>query len=341
VSSESSSVSGRDENGLSWPNEKPEWPLSYRLSFFALSLFQTTGLRINRLTGKRNLEVLLMTLLAMTLVGVAAFYLLITLFLSYLVQHVPRNPVQDPPDWGRIQDTKIAAIDGGSLEVWRIEPDTPSRGIAVFAHGWGRNRDRMVHRARMFGRWGFTTVIHSARDHGGSSRCRFVNANTFAEDIEAVLAWVQEPVVLYGHSAGAAGAIIAAVRNQDRIRCLLLEGSYADTKEGLRSLYRWVNRFFGMVFAPMIIFWWDLFYQGAMDRVSPMRLATELHSPVMIIHGEKDRRFPLSFALKLKDSFPEPDRVALFVGKGADHSDSSHTQGYAQAVKAFVDRNIP
>jgi pimeloyl-ACP methyl ester carboxylesterase len=278
-----------------------------------------------------------MTVLAMTVIGLAVAYLLVTLFLSYLVQHIPRNPVEDRPDWGKIVDTRIPAVDGGHLEVWRIEPEVPSRGIVVFAHGWGRNRDRMVPRARMFGKWGFTTVIHSARDHGGSSACRFVNAGTFAEDIEAVLKWIGEPVMLYGHSAGAAGAIIAAAGNQDLIQCLFLEASYADTKEGLKSLYMWANRFFGIVFAPMIIFWWDLFYRGAMDRVSPFRLAREIRIPVMIIHGEKDQRFPLAFALRLKESFPT-DRVAMFIAKDADHSDSSHTPGYAEAVRSFIDR---
>jgi pimeloyl-ACP methyl ester carboxylesterase len=245
--------------------------------------------------------------------------------------------VDDKPDWGKTIDEKIPAVDGGFLEVWRVEPDIPSRGIIVIAHGWGRNRDRMIHRARIFASYGFTTVIHSARDHGGSSSCRFVNAGTFAEDIEAVLDWLGEPVLLYGHSAGAAGAIIAASRNHDRIKALFLEASYADTKEGLRSLYRWANRFFGMVFAPMIIFWWDLFYRGAMDRVSPKRLAAGIRMPVMIIHGEKDQRFPLRFALELKASFPG-DRVDMFIAKDADHSDSSHTPGYRRAIRSFLDR---
>ena len=144
------------------------------------------------------------------LLGLVLFYLLLTLFLTYLVQQIPRNPVEDPPDWGTILDTTIPALDGRSLEVWRIEPNVESRGIVVFAHGWGRNRDRMVGRARMFAQWGFTTVIHSARDHGNSSPKRFMNAARFAEDIEAVLEWVSEPVILYGHSAGSAGAIAAA-----------------------------------------------------------------------------------------------------------------------------------
>jgi hypothetical protein len=102
--------------------------------------------------------------------GLIVLYLLLSLIFTYVVQQLPRKPVTDPPDWGRIIDAKIPAIEGGVLEVWRIEPQSPSRGLVVLAHGWSRNRDRMVSRARIFARWGFTTVLHSARDHGGSSR---------------------------------------------------------------------------------------------------------------------------------------------------------------------------
>jgi predicted alpha/beta hydrolase len=128
------------------------------------------------------------------LFGLIVFYLLFTLLLSFIVQRIPRSPIIDEPDWGRVIDARIPAVDGGSLEVWRVEPEGASRGIVVFAHGWGRNRDRMVHRARLFADLGFTTVMHSARDHGGSSKLRLVNAVKFAEDIEAVLKWVSEPV---------------------------------------------------------------------------------------------------------------------------------------------------
>ena len=182
-------------------------------------------------------------------VGLIGLYLLLSLIFTYLVQQMPRKPVTDPPDWGRIIDTKIPAIDGGFLEVWRIEPQSHSRGLVVLAHGWSRNRDRMVSRARIFAQWGFTTVLHSARDHGDSSRRRFMNAVKFAEDIEAVLKWLDQPVILYGHSIGSAGAIIAAGRNPGKIRVLSLEGSYAYTREALLSLYRWVNPFLAFVLA--------------------------------------------------------------------------------------------
>ena len=277
-----------------------------------------------------------MTLLYI-LMGVILFYLLLTLCLTFLVQQYPRKPVVDVPDWGEVLDTTIPALDGGSLEVWRIEPKGESRGIVVLAHGWSRNRDRMVPRARMFAEFGFTTVIHSARDHGNSSPRKFMNAVKFAEDIEAVLKWVAEPVVLYGHSAGSAGAIIAAVRNQPMIRVLFLEASYADTRKGLMSLYCWVNPVFGRVFGPMILFWMDLFYRGALEQYSPAVLAKKIHVPVMLIHGERDQRFPLAFALELKKSFAH-DKVSFFVAKGVGHSESSTKPGYREAVKAFLDK---
>jgi pimeloyl-ACP methyl ester carboxylesterase len=269
---------------------------------------------------------------------IVLFYLLFTLFLTYLVQQVPRNPVHDPPNWGQVLDTRIPSLeDGAFLEVWRIEPAGSSRGTVVFAHGWGRNRDRMVSRARYFGQWGFTTIIHSARDHGKSTPRRFMNAVKFAEDIEAVLKWVKEPVILYGHSAGAAGAIIAADRHSEQIKLLFLEACYANTEEALLSLYRWVNPFFGNIFGPMILWWMNFFYRNGLDAVSPARLAPSLKMPAMLIHGAKDRRFPLEFALRLKRSFPA-GQVEMYIAENAGHSDSSKTAGYDKTVRSFVER---
>jgi pimeloyl-ACP methyl ester carboxylesterase len=274
------------------------------------------------------------------IIGAVFVYLLLTLFFTYIVHQIPRAPVKDIPDWGQVIDIRIPAADGGLLEVWRIEPDGRSRGIVLLAHGWSRNRDRMVSRARVFAEMGFTTVMHSARDHGGSTRHPFMNAFRFAEDIEAVLEWIDGPVLLYGHSAGAAGAIIATSQNPEQIRLLFLEGCYARTKEALRSLYRNTNRFFGIIFAPAVVLCMDIFYKFRMDRVSPARLAPDLDLPVLIIHGDNDQNFSLHHAWRLRDSFPNC-RAELFIAEGADHSCSSSTPEYPIAIRSFVDRHLP
>ena len=114
---------------------------------------------------------------------------------------------------------------------------------------------------------------------------------------------LDEPVLLYGHSAGSGGALIAAVRNPEKIRLLFLEGVFAETREALLHLYIWASPFFGHCFGPMILFWMNLFYRGRLRRMTPCRLARGITMPVMLIHGEKDRRFPVRFAHQLKACF--------------------------------------
>jgi len=273
------------------------------------------------------------------LLGVCILYLLVTLGLTYLVLQLPRNPVEDKPDWGNVIETTIPTEDGGVLEVWRVAPEGPSRGIVVLAHGWGRNRDRMVPRGRVFGRLGFTTIMHSARDHGHSTPHHFMNAPRFAEDIEAVLRWVGEPVLLYGHSIGAAAAVIAAFRNPGKVKLLFIEGCYARTREALLSLYRSYNRVFGLLFAPMVILWMEIFWKWALEKVSPVRLAAAIHCPVLIIHGEKDQNFPLHHAWRLRDSFPS-GRAEVFAAAGADHSSSSLDPDYPRTIESFICRHL-
>jgi pimeloyl-ACP methyl ester carboxylesterase len=279
-----------------------------------------------------------MDILLIAAFWIAASYGGLTLLGTFVFHRFPRKPVTDPPDWGTVEDVRIPAAGGGSLEVWRVVPEIDPIGIVVFAHGWGRNRDRMVARARLFGRLGFTAVIHSARDHGGSSPHRLMNAVRFAEDIEAVLDWVGVPVVLYGHSAGAAGAVVAAARHPEKIRLLFLEGCYAHTHRSLMSLYRWFNPVVGTVFGPGILFWMNVIYRGQVARYSPARLAPTISAPVMMIHGKQDRRFPIAYARELAGCFRQ-GQVDFYAAQGAGHSDSSLTDGYLPAVERFLRRH--
>jgi pimeloyl-ACP methyl ester carboxylesterase len=165
-----------------------------------------------------------------------------------------------------------------------------------------------------------------------------MNAFRFAEDIESVMAWAGGPVILYGHSAGAAGAIIAAHRNPGAVRLLFLEGCYERTRKALVRLYGLHIPVAGKALAPAIVTWMHLFYLGGMDRVDPVRLAPDLDLPVLLIQGERDAAFPVSCIRELRDAFPA-GRAELFVARGSDHSGSSLTPEYPVAIRAFLERH--
>ncbi len=72
--------------------------------------------------------------------------------------------------------------------------------------------------------------------------------------------------------------------------------------------------------------------------IQPALVAPVIKMPVMLIHGEKDRRFPLEFALTLKQKFAA-GQAELYIAKGVGHSGSSTTAGYYEAVRSFIERN--
>ena len=265
-----------------------------------------------------------------------AAYLALTALLALAAPRFPRGPVHDPPDWGACEDIRIPAQDNGFLEAWIVRPAGPERGVAVFAHGWGRNRDRMTPRARVFGQMGFTCVMASARDHGASSPHARMNVARFAEDIRAVVAWVNKPVLLYGHSAGAAGAILATAQDGQNVRMLFLEGCYVSTRKALLRLYWDFHPLAGIFLGPPIVFWTDVFSGFGLEKISPARLCAGIAAPVLVIHGACDKKFPARWARALQQCFPA-GQAELFLAQGAGHSGSPASPGYAGAVASFLE----
>lgn len=267
-------------------------------------------------------------------------YILLSLFLTYLIHRLPRSPISQTPDWGQITDTRVSTPDGGYLEVWSIEPPSPvqSKGVILFAHGWGSNRDTMVNRARIFANLGYKVVIHSSRDHGSSSSKKIVSSIHFSEDIETVLKWIGESVILYGYSAGAVGSIMTARKYPHLIKVLFLEACFANSEKALLSFYNFGNKYLGTIFGYMIVFWLKVLYGERFKQTHPEKIAPNLPMPVMLIHGEQDQQFPLHMAIALKNSFKQDQMVEMHIALGKDHGESIECPKYKPAIINFLEK---
>ena len=270
----------------------------------------------------------------------AALYLGAALAAALAALRLPRNPVHDPPDWGRVRDVRVPLPGTGFLETWLAGPSSPpGRGLAVLAHGWGRNRDKMTPRARTLGDLGFACLMPSMRDHGGSSAYKWSSAASFARDVEAVLALCPEPVVLYGHSAGAGGAIIAAAGNPQKVALLILEGCYTRTRRALLRLYAGHVPVAGPLLAPGMVFWMGILFRLRLDAFSPVRVAPRIQCPVLLIHGQKDEKFPFSWVWEMERAF-SPGLAEVCIVPHATHTEAGETPYAHRAVRAFVERRL-
>jgi pimeloyl-ACP methyl ester carboxylesterase len=109
------------------------------------------------------------------------------------------------------EDVSFAGADGAQLRGWRFRGSPPRRGLLVYLHGIGDNRQGGVGLAKRFGPKGWDVLAYDARAHGasGGSDCTY-GVLEKADLVRALDAVSADRVVLFGCSLGAAVALQAA-----------------------------------------------------------------------------------------------------------------------------------
>ena len=137
----------------------------------------------------------------------------------------------------RYQDVQFSAADGTPLCGWWIPANRP-RGTVVYCHGNFGNVGNVAHVAPEFFRRGFNLLLWDYRGYG-SSGGRPTENGIYADaraafDAAAAMSGPL-PVVIYGHSLGAAVAIQLA---RDRpAAALIVQGGFASMADLARRWY--------------------------------------------------------------------------------------------------------
>ncbi|PWV75320.1 alpha/beta hydrolase [Halomonas sp. A11-A] len=162
----------------------------------------------------------------------------------------------------------------------------------------------------------------------------------FAEDTDAAVAWLrarpgmaQAPVVLLGHSVGAAAVLLAASRRDD-IAAVVSLSAFAHPDGMMR---RWLKEK-GLPFFPLG--WYVLRYVERVighrfAAIAPVTTLPRVGCPVLLVHGLDDSVIPPEDAERLHASRgATPTRLHLLPG---DHDLSRHIEAELPALLAFLE----
>jgi uncharacterized protein len=211
----------------------------------------------------------------------------------------------------------LQTSDGEQIIAWHVAPDA-GKPLVIFFHG---NGDILAWRAPWFA--GLTAdgtglVAVSFRGYAGSSgsptEAGLIN-DAEAAYAFAVQRYPPDRIVLWGYSLGSGPAIALAAKRP--IAKLVLEAPYTSIVDVAAAAFP---------FAPVRWFMRDRFHAD--------RWIANVTSPVLIMHGGRDRTIPMRFGEKLYELARDPKQMVRFPQGGHNDLDDFGAMDVARAFLA-------
>ncbi|MCY3542665.1 MAG: alpha/beta hydrolase [Chloroflexi bacterium] len=254
------------------------------------------------------------------------------LFDRWLAFFPTKEITNTPDDLGtHFEEVYFSAADGTQLHGWFI----PGRGddTLVWFHGNAGNiSNRVYNMMLLYQHVGANVFIFDYRGYGLSDGKP--SEKGVYSDGEGALEYLRsrddidhDRLVLFGRSLG--GCVVAELAMRHRVKAVILESSFTSVDAMARY-----NRPAITFFVPS-----RLLVKSRFESLAKM---PRIHSPIMIVHGDKDITVPIHMGRELYDAANEPKR--FYEIKGATHDDTHRVGGeaYFAALREFIeDPTVP
>jgi fermentation-respiration switch protein FrsA (DUF1100 family) len=231
-----------------------------------------------------------------------------------------REIYQTPADAGlQFRDVPVETEDGQRLGAWWVAGRPPLIGHMLFCHGNGGNIADRVRNAALLSAAGFEVLLFDYRGYGNSTG-KPDEEGTYRDARAARRALLAQPEVnadrifLLGESLGGAVALKLSVEAPPR--GLILQSTFTSIRDLARHHYPLIP--------PRVV----------PDVYPGIRRVAALRSPLLLLHGDRDRTVPLVYGQQLFDAAPQPKRLHVF--RGLDHDVAVAANEYRETIAAWA-----
>ena len=274
-------------------------------------------------------HLLVLLVLAGALWGAAAFIL--RRHEAELLYHPLPEIRHTPHEFGLdFQRVEFRSTDNVALSGWWVAAPRP-RGTVVFFQDSSGNMGHVVKWAPWFQKRNLNVFFWDPRGFGQSAGKP--SERGFQRDAEAALDVVRQmnrrlasplPVILYGHSLGAALALHAASVHPDGIAGLVLEAPFSS-----------VDALVGLDFPALPVHW---FVSQHYDAASMPAVRSSI--PKLVGHSPDDERIPYALGVQFVRHCAPPARFVPLSGRHDDHAWFLGDSPAAEPLNAFLEEAL-
>lgn len=206
----------------------------------------------------------------------------------------------------------LKTSDSLSLQAWFYAPKKDNKPVVVFFHGNASRHEWGWQKLNVFAAKGYGVLLASYR--GYENNPGKPSEENLYLDARATIEWLQKKnyaYVLYGESLGT--GISVKMAGEYSPLAVILESPYSSILEVAKRTYR--------VFPLRFLM---------KDQYHSIRYINQVHVPLLILHGKKDRLIPIEMAKKLFDAANEPKTFIVL-----EHANHNNMMEFGAQNKAL------
>ena len=238
-------------------------------------------------------------------------YLLIILIMFIFQRSLLFLPSKEKLDTSYYSNTGLRKVelttsDGLFLQSLFMKPSNNEQSTIVVFHGNAGHIGHRVEKFRPFLEQGYGLLLVEYRGYGNNSGNP--TESNFYKDGQAAFDFLSEQniskqkTILYGESLGCGLAV--KFSREDIYKATILEAPYTSIAD-----------------VAMRQYWYLPAKWLVLDRFDILSIIKDIKSPLLVIHGEKDKIISIEFGKKVFNSAPEP-KEAFYI------SDAGHNNLY-------------
>jgi alpha-beta hydrolase superfamily lysophospholipase len=237
---------------------------------------------------------------------------------------------------------EVDAGEGIVLKGWWAKAQLPRRGLILWLHGVGDNKDSAEGLVDRWTKRGFDVAAYDARAHGASTGRLCTYGYYEKDDVKRVLDVLakagadSERTILMGVSMGGAVALQAAPLD-GRVRAVAALAPFAELETAAaRAAPFWmsdksIHEALRLAMAEG---------QFSVGEVAPVRSAARISVPLLLIHGKLDRKLPPADSQAILAAAASRDKQLVLID-GANHDNLLDRDETWKALDQFLDRVAP